>query len=249
MPRAVGTPGSALATPNTPVESTTIGSISIGTSRAAQASADHENVSAVSRPVTAAFDGSVTWTSPRESTQATHESTVPKHKSRSRAPGMLLSNQAILVADWLGANARPWSDLAVMQSNTVRRSCQPSPGPIGVPLPRSHTSVEARWLVMPTAVTGPALDNDLVATSITASAMPDPSNSTRPGNGDDGGNGRYSSPRTTPSLSTIAARSPDVPTSMTRMLTANLCSTKDRSHAAARRCRGPRRSGRLRLLP
>ena len=58
-----------------------------------------------------------------------------------------------------------------MQSNTVRRSCQPSPGPIGWPVARSHTSVEARWLVMPTASTGPAAASDCVATSSTASAI------------------------------------------------------------------------------
>ena len=38
-----------------------------------------------------------------------------------------------------------------MQSKTVRRSCQPMPGPIGSPVARSHTIVLARWLVMPTA--------------------------------------------------------------------------------------------------
>ena len=56
-----------------------------------------------------------------------------------------------LVADWFGASARPCSALAVMQSSTVRRSCQPSAGPIGSPVVRSHTSVEARWVLMPTA--------------------------------------------------------------------------------------------------
>ena len=90
--------------------------------------------SASSSPVTAALDGSVTCTAPPDSTHATHVSTVPKHRSRSRAPAMLFSSQATFVADWFGASARPCSALAVMQSNTVRRSCQPSPGPIGSPV-------------------------------------------------------------------------------------------------------------------
>ena len=203
-----GDPASALASPKTPVESTTVGSISIGTPSAAQASVDHAVVSARSRPVTAAFDGSVTCTAPPDSTHATQVSTVPKHRSRSRAPAMLFSSQATLVADWLGASASPCSAFAVMQSNTVRRSCQPSPGPIGWPVLRSHTNVEARWLVMPTASTGPAAASDLVATSSTAAAIAAPSNSTSPGNGVDGGNGRYSSACTAPSPSTTAARRP-----------------------------------------
>ena len=118
--------------------------------------------------MTAAFDGSVTCTAPPDSTHATQVSTVPKHRSRSRAPAMLFSSQATFVADWLGASASPCSVFAVMQSNTVRRSCQPSPGPIGWPVLRSHTNVEARWLVIPTASTGPAAASDLVATSRTA---------------------------------------------------------------------------------
>src|SRR3954449_6674423 len=92
-----GAPASALASPNTPVESTTVGSISIGTPSAAHASTDHAEVSAVSNPVTAALEGSVTCTAPRDSTHATHVSTVPKQRSRSRAPATLLSSQATLV--------------------------------------------------------------------------------------------------------------------------------------------------------
>ena len=42
----------------------------------------------------------------------------------------------------------------VMHSITVRRSCQPRPGPMGSPVSRSHTTTLARWLVMPTASIG-----------------------------------------------------------------------------------------------
>ena len=108
---------------------------------------------------------------------------------------------------------------AVMQSNTVRRSCQPSPGPIGWPVLRSQTSVEARWLVIPTASTGPAAgQRSAWRHRAPQSAIAAPSNSTRPGNGVDGGNGRYSTSWTAPSPSTTAARNPDVPTSTTSTL-------------------------------
>ena len=48
--------------------------------------------------------------------------------------------------------ARRPSPCRTRQSPTVRRSCQPRPGPTGSPVARSHTIVDARWLVMPTAV-------------------------------------------------------------------------------------------------
>ena len=56
-----------------------------------------------------------------------------------------------MVADSLGATRMPWA-WSSRQVPTVRRSCQPSPGPTGTPVARSHTMVEARWLAMPTAV-------------------------------------------------------------------------------------------------
>ena len=78
-------------------------------------------------------------------------------RSRGRGrgrPATWSSSQASLVADWFGASARSCSALAMMHSPTVRRSCQPSAGPIGSPVARSQTTVLARWLVMPTAVIG-----------------------------------------------------------------------------------------------
>ena len=38
---------------------------------------------------------------------------------------------------------------------TVRRSCHPIPGASGFPVARSQTMLEALWLAMPTASTGP----------------------------------------------------------------------------------------------
>ena len=54
-----------------------------------------------------------------------------------------------LVADSLGATRMPCARRA-RQMPTVRRSCQPMPGPTGSPVARSHTTVEARWLAIPT---------------------------------------------------------------------------------------------------
>ncbi len=185
-----GDPASALATPKTDEVSTSAGNMAAGTPSAEHADVDQPVASGRSRPVTAAFEWSVTCTWPSLSTHATQVSTVPKQRSRSRPGSYVLSSQATLVADWLGASCSPWSALAVMQSNTVRRSCQPSPGPTGSPVARSHTMVLARCAVMPTASTGPPSASEARATSSTAAAMPTASNSTNPGNGVAGGNAR-----------------------------------------------------------
>ncbi len=74
---------------------------------------------------------------------------------------------------------------------TVRRSCQPTPGPTGVPLRRSHRMVEARWLVMPTAATGrPQSASAACATASAAAACSVGSNSTKLTIGEVGSAGR-----------------------------------------------------------
>ena len=148
------------------------------------------------RAVTAALVASVTWRAsvpaPPERTQATQLSTVPKQSSplaaRERS-GSTESRMAItLVAEALGARRMPsaWSS---RQVPTVRRSCQPIPGASGVPLERSHTMLDARWLAMPTAATVPASFRAARATSRTACAIRAASNSTNPGAGESGRTG------------------------------------------------------------
>ena len=109
-------------------------------------------------PVTAAFPGSVTWTAPPDSVQASQVSIVPKASSpaadRLRSGSARSRRKASLVAEALGARWRPWAWKA-RHIPTVRRSCQPTPGPTGSPVRRSHRIVDARWLVMPTPATGP----------------------------------------------------------------------------------------------
>ena len=95
-----GRPGSAVASATTPAVSTMVGSISSGTPSASHTPACQRPSATEYRPVTAAFEWSVTWTAPSDSVQATHVSTVPKHSSAgSRPAAALASNQPILVAD------------------------------------------------------------------------------------------------------------------------------------------------------
>ena len=190
MPQIGGLPGRTLASPIRPVESTSAGSIVAGMRNASRARSSQVVASPWSMPVTAAFERSVTCSAPLLSTHATHVSTVPKQRSRARSASNVLSSHATLVIDWFGAIAKPCSDFATMQSMTVRRSCQPSAGPTGSPVARSHTIVEARWLAMPTAPTGPPSARAAVATSRTEAASSPASNSTSPGNGVDGGAAR-----------------------------------------------------------
>ena len=138
------------------------------------------------------------------------------------------SRAATLVAEALGASRIPWP-WSSRQVPTVRRSCQPSPGPTGTPVARSHTMVDARWLAMPTAVDRPAggqagrghLDHGF------GHGHGVELHQAR-GRGCRAGPARGGCASTVPSGRTTAPRTPEVPTSTTRMLTA----------------RAPRRTGR-----
>ena len=188
---SIGAPGSAVAGAMGPEVSTSRGIIDREMRNTPSTVSFQSLASPSVSPVTAAFDRSVTWATPSVSTQAIQLSTVPKHRSRPRSGSRLSSSQASLVADWLGARARPWFALAMMQSNTVRRSCQPRPGPIGWPVARSHTTVEARCVLTPTACTGlPWRASASRATSSVTAAISAASNSTRPGAGLVGGRRR-----------------------------------------------------------
>ncbi len=120
--------------------------------RAASTSVSPPDPSPWTSPVTPALEASVTWRSPPDRVQATQVSTVPKASSprsdRDRSGSARSRRAATLVAEALGATRMPWA-WSSRQVPTVRRSCQPSPGPTGTPVARSHTMVEARWLAMP----------------------------------------------------------------------------------------------------
>ena len=58
------------------------------------------------------------------------------------------------------------------------------PGPTGSPVARSQTTVDARWLLMPTASTLPHSASAAIDTSRTARAISAASNSTKPCEGE-----------------------------------------------------------------
>ena len=152
-----GLPGRAVASPTTPDESTNRGSRPAGTPSRSSTRPLHSPPSRASKPVTAALVWSVTCSAPPDSDQASQLSTVPKHRSRSRAPVDVVEQPGDLgrrlVRRQASGRARRW---AAMHSPTVRRSCHPSAGAIGSAVARSHRIVLARWLVMPTTSTRPA---------------------------------------------------------------------------------------------
>ncbi len=200
-----------------------VGRSASGMRRASRTSGSHPEPSPWISPVTPALEASVTCSAPPDRVQATQVSTVPKASSprsdRVRSGSAWSRMAATLVAEALGATRmpRPWSS---RQVPTVRRSCHPSPGATGTPVARSQTMVEARWLAMPTASTGPPSARLAEATSTTAAAMAPASNSTSPGKGVSGSTGTWWMCSTRPSGRTTAPRTPEVPTSTTRMLTA-----------------------------
>src|SRR5438067_239957 len=214
IPAIGGEPANATASPTTPEESTTAGSTDSGTRRASSTGSDQPDASDRSMPVTAALEASVTCSEPLDSVHATQVSTVPKQRSRVRSGSAMSRRNASLVADTLGATRTPWA-CRPRHMPTVRRSCQPTPGPTGSPVARSHTIVDDRWLAIPTASTGPPSANAACATSSAARAIAAASNSTNPGAGVVGSTSWYCTWSTEASGRTTAARTPLVPTSMT----------------------------------
>ena len=154
MPQIGGAPSSAVASGPWPDDSMTSGRLASGMRSASSSSVLHARPSEVRSPVSAALVGSVTWAAPPVRCQAIQLSTVPTQRSRVRSGSARSSRYCALVAETLGARWKPCSR-STRHSPIVRRSCQPMPGPTGSPVLRSHTMVDARWLAMPTASTGP----------------------------------------------------------------------------------------------
>ena len=98
----------------------------------------------------------------------------------------------------------------------MRRSCQPSAGPTGSPVRRSHTIAVPRWLVTATASTPPTSSITSVADWRMTAAISLASNSTNPGSGMSGGV-RCWRKQITRWPSVTAERMLLVPTSMTQM--------------------------------
>ena len=222
-----GDPGRAVAFPSVPEESTIRGSMAVGIRNFASSGPSHP-IAASTRAVTAALVASVTCraslpaAAPPERVQATQLSTVPKQSSPCSArdrSGSTSSRMAMtLVAEAFGASRIP-SACSTRQVPTVRRSCQPMPGAtgfpggalphnarrplVGDPDPRHRARRRRARHGQP-----PGRHRPCAAAS----------NSTRPGAGESGNKGTRCSCSTVASGRTMAARTPDVPTSTTRML-------------------------------
>ena len=209
------------------------GSSGSGMRRAASISGLHPEPSPWIRPVTPALDGvgdveRARPTGSRPPRCRRCRRPARPASDRVRSGSAMSSRAATLVAEALGATRMPWP-WSSRQVPTVRRSCHPSPGPTGTPVARSHTMVDARWLAMPTASTGPPVGQARPRPP-PPRRRPWPPRRTRPvrGTGCRAAPGRGGRARRVPSGRTTAPRTPEVPTSTTRMLTA----------------RAPRRTGR-----
>ena len=214
---ARGSPPSAETSPRSPEESTMAGSHAGSMPSRSRASARHVPDAALYSPVTPALVASVMCRAPPVRFHAIQLSTVPRRRSAPAPAPTCSTCQANLVADSLGEKRRPAPCIS-RHLPTVRRSCHPRPGPSGRPVRASHATVDARWVVMPIAAgREPAAARVSAATSRAAVAMDAGSNSTSPGKGTWAGVARRRTCSTEPSGSTWAARTLDVPTSMTRI--------------------------------
>lgn len=234
-----GAPGRIDASPSTPTVSTIAGRSEASRPRTSSTVGSH-SPSASTRPVTPAFVASVTCSAPAESTWATQVSTVPNRSECAVRidSGARSTSHRSLVADWLGARRMP-SACRTRQSTTVRRSCQPMPGPIARPVASSQRIVVARWFVIPTPSTGPdvAVTSSLV--SRTASAIAPGSSSTTPGSGVAGNTTRCANAVTVPSGATRLERTELVPTSTTRTCSVtNLAQVRGPTDCTSTRDRG-----------
>ena len=173
--------------------------------------------------------------------QRPHEPACRRCRSRGRGRGRPRRGRAATAA-WSptgsAPGARSWVALAVMHSPTVRRSCQPSAGPIGSPVARSQTTVLARWLVMPTAVDRLVDGGGRPRRRRRARAAPARRRRTRRARGtaSTAGTADVAMATMTRRSSTIAARTLVVPTSRTRIAVTPAPS----SRAAHRRSPGGR---------
>ncbi len=105
MPAIGGAPGRTLASPHTPIESTTRGNTERGTANASSTSSFQSDPSTRRRPlvVADAFVWSLMWSdspaAPPDRVHAIQLSTVPMHTSRPARSPLFDRSQAALVTD------------------------------------------------------------------------------------------------------------------------------------------------------
>ena len=202
MPRTgTATPSRpASVMPNSAAQSRTSGRTARGMLNRRSNSSSHAPRRMSNSMVRAALVASVACTRPPVSRQSRKQSTVPKasvpRSAAARAPAMLSSSQASLVAEKYGSASNPVravssasapSARSLSQCPAVRRSCQTMARCRQRPVARSHSSVVSRWLVMPMPATRraspPACSNASRSVASAPCQMSSASCSTQPGAG------------------------------------------------------------------
>ncbi len=246
MPAIGGAPGSALAFPTMPVESTIVGE---------DGARDAQHVEHVIVPVAAVVEHETRDTDVRLVGDV--ERSLGQHPCDPRVDRA----EAEVVAGALGVGHVEQEGelrrrLVRREPHPVGREHEAHPGGAEVlpadagsdrcsPVVESQTIVDARWFAMPTASTGPPSASAAVATSSAAAPISAASNSTKPGDGERGSTSRWCTWSTVASGRTIAARTPLVPTSTTRMLTLWAPPRAAGVHRSSRRsCPRPSRAAR-----
>lgn len=149
---------------NGPVEPTTVGSAWTGTPNRSSSHGSQVRVPMSSSWVRAALPASMRCSPP--SCHSSQESTVPRHSSprvlRDRAGSWSSSSAAAFEAENMASNGSPVTermrsvrsaDRRLAHSAAPRVSCQPRTGPSGSPVRRSHSSIDSRCVLNPTAAT------------------------------------------------------------------------------------------------
>ena len=169
-PAIGGASRSASATPQTPVESTRVGIEVLGRCEARRARVRptwKRRLSAGPSLRHLLYRSHAHRA--REIVQAMNDSTVPKARDRVRvADRSDRGGRRRLGARTDSVTERIPQACSARQVPVVRRSCHPIAGPIGVPVARSHTTVEARCAVMPTASGATALFQSCASATLSA---------------------------------------------------------------------------------
>ena len=225
---------SAVATPSSPEQSTTLGRSGAGTPSSFKRPSSQVPLWMSSSRLRLALVASLACTLPPVRRHSRKHSMVPAasapFSAAARLPATWSRIQAILVPEKYGSRIRPvfavtspsWpARFSASQRSAVRRSCQTMALWIGLPVLRSHTTVVSRWLVIPMPASALASSLALASaprqTSTVARQISSASCSTQPGLGKICGSSFCALATGRPVASNTMARVLVVPWSMARM--------------------------------
>ena len=159
---------------------------------------------------------SVTCTAPSESVHATHESTVPKHRSRVRSGSTWSSRYSTLVAETFGREPEARRPAARGTCRSCGGPASRWPGPTGSPVAAVPDDRRAALVGDPDRVDGPpcAVERGRAASSAAVGRARRGSNSTRPGAGESGSS--VSQLSLVRAIAAGSRRSPPAPTTSRR---------------------------------